>query len=392
MKSFATVLVPIMFIFLRLISPETSEAFFREGVSYAVNSPRSIATEDFNEDGHLDLAVASRSLGSNVFILTGSAHGTFTVAGSFGSGIASNTCIIAGDFNKDKHLDLAVTEYEHDFGGNADLLILLGNGDGSFQDATPYYAGQHPESITTADFDKDGNLDLAVASKDYWAVLFYRGNGDGSFQQGQTIFSIVGPNFVTATDLNGDTYPDIAVASPEKRNDEYVIYILLGNGDGTFQNATYYPAGGRSFCIAFGDFNGDTKVDLAVANYDSNNVCVLLGNGDGTFATPVAYPVGTDPIAITAEDFDGDTSLDFVVANFGSTSISVLRGKGDGNFVGAVTYEVGQAPASTDTGDFNRDGYVDLAVANYDSNDVSILINTGHPSDSGPCFIEAVAF
>ena len=71
--------------------------------------------------------------------------------------------------------------------------------------------------------------------------------------------------------------------------------VLLGNGDGTFQAAVNYPAGLNPFSVAVGDFNGDGKPDLAVANYGSNTVSVLLGNGDGTFQAAMSYDSGSIP-------------------------------------------------------------------------------------------------
>ena len=70
------------------------------------------------------------------------------------------------------------------------------------------------------------------------------------------------------------------------------VSVLLGNGDGTFQTQKTYAVGYGPYSVAVGDFNGDGKADLAVANYGSDNVSVLLGNGDGTFQTQKTYAVG----------------------------------------------------------------------------------------------------
>ena len=90
-----------------------------------------------------------------------------------------------------------------------------------------------------------------------------------------------------------------------------------------------------------GDFNGDGRTDLAVANYDSNDVSVLLGNGDGTFQNQVTYAVGTGPDALVAGDFTGDGRTDLAVANYGSNDVSVLLGNGDGTFQNQVTVRGG---------------------------------------------------
>ena len=135
--------------------------------------------------------------------------------------------------------------------------------------------------------------------------------------------------------------------------------------------------GDRPDALVAGDFNGDGRTDLAVANYGSNDVSVLLGNGDGTFQTQVTYAVGTDPSALVAGDFTGDGRTDLAVANLGSNDVSVLLGNGDGTFQTQVTYAVGSAPDALVAGDFTGDGRTDLAVANHGSNDVSVLLGNG---------------
>ena len=95
--------------------------------------------------------------------------------------------------------------------------------------------------------------------------------------------------------------------------------------------------------LVAGDFNGDGRTDLAVANSGSNDVSVLLGNGDGTFQPQVTYAVGSGPDALVAGDFNGDGRTDLAVANSGSNDVSVLLGNGDGTFQTQVTYAVGIA-------------------------------------------------
>ena len=124
-----------------------------------------------------------------------------------------------------------------------------------------------------------------------------------------------------------------------------------------------FGAGTTPYSVAVGDFNGDGKLDLAVANEGSDNVSILLGNGDGTFQAAVDYGAGTDPDSVAVGDFNGDGKLDLVVANDDSNNVSILLGNGDGTFQAAVNYGV-SAPSSVAVGDFNGDGKLDLAVAN----------------------------
>ena len=127
-----------------------------------------------------------------------------------------------------------------------------------------------------------------------------------------------------------------------------------------------------------GDFTGDGRTDLAVANSDDNDVSIFLGNGDGTFQNQVTYAVGSDPVALVTGDFTGDGRTDLAVANEGSFDsdgnlipgtgdVSVLLGNGDGTFQAQKTYAAGSNPSAIVAGDFTGDGHTDLAVANSGS-------------------------
>lgn len=123
-----------------------------------------------------------------------------------------------------------------------------------------------------------------------------------------------------------------------------------------------------------GDFNGDKKSDIAVANSTSNAVSILAGNGDGTFLTHVDYAVGSPPSPIVTGDFNLDGVLDLVVSNSLGANVSILLGKGNRTFLTHVDYAAGVTPMSLTVGDFNRDGFEDLAVANQGSSTIAILV------------------
>jgi hypothetical protein len=182
-----------------------------------------------------------------------------------------------------------------------------------------------------------------------------------------------GPFSVAVGDFNGDGKADLAMANSGSSN----VSVLLGNGNGTFQAAVNYNAGTGPVSVAVGDFNGDGKADLAAANQFSNTVSVLLGNGDGTFQAAVNYNAGTAPDSVAVGDFNGDGKADLAVANYDSNNVSVLLGNGDGTFQAAVNYGAGTNPESVAVGDFNGDGKADLAVANSQGANVSVLLGSG---------------
>lgn len=177
------------------------------------------------------------------------------------------------------------------------------------------------------------------------------------------------PLSATSGDFNGDGRLDLAVAN--QGTDD--ISILLGNGDGTFHQEIIYAVGFEPYFIVAADFNADGWPDVATANHGSNTVSVLLGNGNGFFQSPVNYPVGNGPIGIAAADFDLDGRLDLAVANQYSASVSVLIGRVAGGFQPATVYAVGNGPSGVAAADFNSDGRPDLAVTNFDDNTVSVL-------------------
>jgi hypothetical protein len=167
--------------------------------------------------------------------------------------------------------------------------------------------------------------------------------------------------------VNGDGKLDLIVSNygNSTTSSTWNISVLLGNGNGTFQAAVNYPTDNGSRDLVIGDFNGDGKPDIAVANYFANDVSILLGNGDGTFQPPVNYPAGTNPAAIAAADFNGDGKLDLVVAAEGSNAAMVLLGNGDGTFGAPVSFAVVGSPLGVAAGDVNGDGKIDLVLSNY---------------------------
>ncbi|HVR24090.1 MAG TPA: FG-GAP-like repeat-containing protein [Candidatus Polarisedimenticolia bacterium] len=354
-------------VFFPVTSPTVNIAFGK--TDYGTGSlPIAVATGDFNQDGKLDLAVANLN-DDTVSVLLGRGDGSFQSQSVYATG-SGPTWIATGDFNGDGKLDLAVAN-----GSDSTVSILLGNGDGTFQPQSVYVAGSGPHSIMTADLNGDGKLDLVVANANDITVSVLLGNGDGTFQPQSTLSTGRSPVSVVGGDFNGDGILDLAVTNTDG------VLILLGNGDGSFQGQRTFPAGASPYSVITADFNDDGKLDLAVTNAvaSGGTVSILLGNGDGTFQSPIAYTAGADTLGVSAGDFNGDGKLDLAVANDSASTISVLLGNGDGSFQSQLVFPATSGADGIATGDFNGDGRLDLAVTDSSStksHSVSVLLQS----------------
>jgi hypothetical protein len=320
---------------------------------------------------------------------------------SYGAGGAGANIVAIGDLNGDGIPDLVASVTDDG------VTVLLGNGDGTFQDPVSYYPGAtFPFTVAIADVNNDGKPDVVVGDS-YGIVGVLLGNGDGTFQP--VVVYDTGANFtksVAVADVNGDGNPDIIVASACvsgvncQAGVAGVVSVLSGNGDGTFQPAVTFSSGAyNASFVAVADVNGDGKPDLIVPNQctvssDCGNdspgeVSVFLNNGDGTFQTPATYSSGGNfASAVAVADLNGDGNPDLVVSNYGSGTVSVLLGNGNGTFQNAVTYASGgvnPAPGPLVIADVNGDGKLDLVVANscqgkrscFEPGPVGVLLGNG---------------
>ncbi|MGO4883556.1 MAG: beta strand repeat-containing protein [Bryobacteraceae bacterium] len=356
-------------------------------------STQSVAA-DLNGDGVPDLAILnpcnSSYCGSgyaSVAVMIGNGDGSFQAPVLYATGSFQPMSLAAGDFNNDGAVDLVVASQcaSSVNCGTGQVIVLLGNGDGTFQSPVPYSTGNGSSYfVVTADFNGDGNLDLAVANQTSGnsTLAIMLGNGDGTFQAPAAYSTgAASAVFLAVADFNMDGAADLVAANGGTADS---VSVLLGNGDGTFQNPVIYPSGGAiANAAAVADFNGDGVPDLAVVNgcatytnlscSPNGSVGILLGNGDGTFQPPVAYgSAGNSPSSIAVADFNGDGNIDLAVANAappggasGDGSLSLLLGNGAGTFQSAVTYDAGGTySASISAADFNSDGQPDVAVVN----------------------------
>jgi hypothetical protein len=181
------------------------------------------------------------------------------------------------------------------------------------------------------------------------------------------------PSGIVSADFNGDGKIDVATANYGSNN----VAILLGNGTGGFGIASYYPVSKWPLGLCKGDFNGDGKIDIATAGSGMNSVSVILGTGTGSFGPCVSFGVGTQPHSVTTADFNNDGIADLATSNWMSNNITVLFGTGSGSFGTGFNFSTSLYPNAIVSADFNGDGNKDIATANQSSNNLSIFLGNG---------------
>lgn len=286
----------------------------------------------------------------------------------------SPASIAVGDFNRDGKLDMAVASYPQTSDG---ISIMLGNGDGTFGPPVYYSAGTNPGSVATADFRGNGLLDIVAAGADGIDILL--GNGDGTFQPAVQYAIPGAPFFVAVGDFNNDHKLDLVFISFGS------VGVMFGNGDGTFQLPIYFSPPHTPSSLGVGDFNHDGKLDLAIGEQfgGTSQVQIYLGDGNGTFQLGETYAVGVSPNSISVADLRKNGKLDLAVACMGSGAIFVLLGNGNGTFRQAVPYTGPGFAYWVVVADLNGDGKLDLAGANFSlgtsppTTDVSVFLGNG---------------
>jgi uncharacterized protein (TIGR03437 family) len=333
--------------------------------------PKAVAIADFNNDGKKDLAVVNRG-SHTVSILLGDGAGNFAAATNFSTGdtFSEPFALAVGDFNNDGKSDVVVSKQ------NVHVIsLLLGNGNGGLSTPTDFSVGENPATFAVGDFNGDGNTDIAVADAGFnnGGVYVLLGNGAGSFGSPARFTAGPRPRYIATGDFNRDNKVDLAVANVGFGFNK--ISILLGNGTGGFNAPTDFAVGSSPIGLVVRDFNKDSFLDIAVANTDSHNVSILKGDGQGSFGPAVNFPANTFPLSIASGDFDGDGKIDLAVgANSTGDRISILRGDDTGQFLAPASFSAGSGPYDLAASDLNGDGGSDLAVANASSGNVSVLV------------------
>jgi hypothetical protein len=301
---------------------------------FAGHAPNDVAIGDFNNDDNPDLAFANHER-KYLTVLLGDGRGDFTVApkSPFPVEVLPHPHGIAtADFNNDGRLDLVTDSW-----GNDQIEVLFGDSINGFKiPGTFFKVGKHPyQRIRVADTNGDGNTDIITTNLEGNDVTILLGNGNGKFNEAAGSPSPCGdaPFGVAIGDVNGDGKPDLAVinspASTTDRTGKNGLTILLGDGTGKFTmtKASPYEAGKIPNRVAIGDVNGDGVNDIVTSDNDSNRIYLFLMNRNGSTSSSCSIAVGNHPKGVAIADLNGDGKGEIVVCNNLDDDIMIITGK-----------------------------------------------------------------
>ena len=320
---------------------------------------------DFNKDGKLDLAVC----GNYSTKIYRNDSGSFTDIGSILSGVFMAS-LDWGDFNNDGYPDLAVCGYT---GTDVITKIYRNNGDGTFTDIGAGLLGVYSGAVKWVDYDKDGYLDLAVCG---WGpggnetfTKIYHNNRNGTFTEINAGLPGVCWASMAWGDYNNDGYPDLALTGCIFSPYHYITKIFRNNGDGTFTDINAGLTGVEFGASAWGDYNKDGYLDLAVSGMiEGNNkdsiTKIYRNNGNGTFTDINAGLMGGFYSSLDWGDFnnDGYPDLAFCGWNYAAGRVTKIYRNDAGTLHEVVSNLPGVDEGSIKWGDFDSDGNLDIAL------------------------------
>ncbi|MGH7787555.1 MAG: FG-GAP repeat domain-containing protein [Candidatus Binatia bacterium] len=336
----------------------------------APERPIRIATVDFNGDGPLDLITADGDQ-STVTLLHGVGDGSFTKVGSFGVGNGPATVFVA-DVDLDGQAD-AVTANQ----ASGDVSVLYGTAEG-FGLTRSFLAPVRTSSAASADFNRDGRMDLiAASSADFAGDAILLLGRPGGFEGVESLLSSVGLTGAAIGDIDGDGLPDIVFVSGSGGTIQFLPSRTTGGFDAAVDIAD--PLGVGPLRLA--DLNRDGRLDVLAASIEQPDVYVVMARADGSgFMPPASVEIAGPTMTIAVGDFDADGHPDFAAPVAGAAGVSVRFGNGDGTFVAVPTIPVGGSPSGISVGHFNGDRLPDLAVGNTRQGSIALLFSNGDRS------------
>jgi hypothetical protein len=358
--------------------------------------PVGIALGDLDNDGVPDVVVTNQ--GSNnisIFKNSSAGPGSITFALKTNSNTASGPIdVVVADLDADGKQDVAVANLTSN---NVSILrnVTVSGGNPTLAEKRDYNTGTGPRQLALGDVDGDGRPDLLVLNSTGGTISVLKNTsapGAISFAEKFDIVTNAQTYALAVQDFDGDSKVDIAFIT----NSSGTVSLIRNtstSGAITFDGAAVnFSVGRNPYDLASGDFDGDGKNDLAIINETDETVSVLRNiSSPGGFAfTPrITYLVRQSPRAISIGDMDGDSKVDILVANYGSANISVLFNNGSpgaASFNQRSVFGAGTNPSGLINGDLDLDGKSDLVATNYGANTITIARNV-----SG-CIITPLAF
>jgi hypothetical protein len=245
----------------------------------------------------------------------------------------------------------------------------------TFAAATPCVNASNLFDLTTADFNHDGKLDIAVVAKinNTFTVEWFAGDGKGSLAaQPHVIGGVSYPDKLAVGDYNGDGYTDLAIA-----NQYNIVYVALNDQAGGFlpvQSATLPENPGAIVSIYAHD---STHEDLAVGMYYGGGIAVISVNVFGQLFIGQTIPDSHSVTGLAVGDFNGDFASDLVAVTEPTSSPALpgsvdffygdtdFLGKPDGTFTPGQSLAAGTGPSHVIATDLNKDGQTDVIFPNY---------------------------
>ena len=337
--------------------------------------PVSLAVTDVNADNQPDIIVANQ-LSHNIGVLLNDGQGTFLPQITYSVGIGSHPQHVSvNDIDDDDIPDIFVA-----MNGANGFGILINDGDGTFFYIGGYRTGEnsYPPSLAVADVNNDNNLDVIIANQNEnnIGVLLFVENFGFSNQTRYPPERVASPTSPSVADINDDNNPDIIFAS----YDGDKVGILFGKGDGTFPSWTTYSTetNSRPIFVSVADLNQDDKLDIVVANSNTNNIGILLNSGNGTFLSQVTFSTGNNshPRCVSLVDLNGDNKPEIIVANQNDDNIGIFVNYGNGQFILEKTYLTGvnSKPQFVSVVDVNGDTKPDIIIANSETSNVGVML------------------
>jgi hypothetical protein len=331
---------------------------------------RGIAAADLNGDGWTDLALANTQPASVTVMLNRGAAGGFTLARTVPLG-GGPFDIAAGDFDKDGRVDLAIANAD----GNSIEILFTESASAASWSSRPLRAATAPggpRGLVVTDADGDGSLDIVYSAFYQDSVTVLYGNGLGGFSTRGLAAASVGvrPQGVAAADLNNDGLTDLVVANTGAS----LLTALYRTSSGSYIRRNI-PGQQQLNVLAVTDLNGDGWADVAAVSTSRNMLAVYRGSVTGLLYSSTTA-TGSSPRGVASGDFNGDSRRDLVVANRGGSSASVLIQQGSAVFAVVDEIPSGSGARSVATGDFNRDGKADFATGNEFGGSMSLFRNS----------------